>query len=111
MNSLTKKEHTKIRKICSECCMSGNGVSEVLQKVKEYLVSIGKTVAPALLKEVVVPLIVKYAKDKAGLGLKLAGQGGKGVKKPHTFASSGRMIKGSQAAKDHMEKLRAMRKK
>jgi hypothetical protein len=114
MNSLTKKEHSKMKKICSECCMKGDGASEILEKVKGYLVSIGKVVAPALLKEVVVPLIVKYAKEKAGVGgsgLKLAGQGGKGVKKPHTFASSGRMVKGSQAAKDHMSKLRAMRKK
>ena len=110
MSKLTKTEHNKIKRICAECCMSGNGAGEVLQKVKDYLISIGKVVAPALLKEVVVPLIVKYAKEKAGLpgsGLKLAGQGGKGKakgKKPH-------QIKGSQEAKDHMSALRAMRKK
>ena len=103
MKKLTKIEHDRIKKICDECCMKGDGVGDILKKVKNYLVSIGKVVGPPLLKEVVVPLIVKYAKGKAGLGLKLAGQG-KGVKKPH-------MVKGSQEAKDHMSALRAMRKK
>ena len=100
MKKLTKTEHDRIKKICDECCMKGDGIGDILKKVKSYLVSAGKVVGPALLKEVVVPLIVKYAKGKAGLGLKLAGQG----KKPH-------MVKGSQEAKEHMAKLRAMRKK
>jgi hypothetical protein len=103
MKKLTKTEHDRIKKICDECCMKGDGIGDILKKVKSYLVSAGKVVGPALLKEVVVPLIVKYAKGKAGLGLKLAGQG-KVVKKPH-------MVKGSQEAKDRMSELRAMRKK
>jgi len=103
MKKLTKTENDRIKKICDECCMKGDGIGDILKKVKNYLVSIGKVVGPPLLKEVVVPLIVQYAKGKAGLGLKLAGQG-KGVKKPH-------MVKGSAEAKAHMAKLRAMRKK
>ena len=105
MKKLSKTEHDRIKKICDECCMKGDGIGDILKKVKNYLVSAGKVVGPALLKEVVVPLIVKYAKQKAGIGngLKLAGQG-KGTKPPH-------MVKGSQAAKDHMSALRAMRKK
>lgn len=103
MKKLTKTEHDRIKKICDECCMKGDGIGDILKKVKSYLVSAGKVVGPALLKEVVVPLIVKYAKSKAGIGngLKLAGQG---KKMPH-------MVKGSAEAKEHMAKLRAMRKK
>ena len=106
MKKLTKTEHDKISKICAECCMKGDGIGDILKKVKNYLVSIGKVVGPPLLKEVVVPLIVKYAKQKAGVGngLKLAGQGKAKGKKPH-------LVKGSVEAKAHMARLRAMRKK
>ena len=74
MLKLTKTERDHIKQICSEYSdMKGDGIKDILKKVKSYLVSAGKVVGPALLKEVVVPLIVKYAKGKAGLGLKLAG--------------------------------------
>lgn len=108
--SLTANDKKKIKSICDECHMKGEGVSEVLQRVKDYLINIGKTVGPVILKDLIVPYLVKKAKEKMGMGLKLAGQGknkkvkGKGVKKPH-------MVKGSQEAKDHMAKLRAMKKK
>jgi hypothetical protein len=106
MLKLTKTERDHIKQICSEYSsdMKGDGIKDILKKVKSYLVSVGKVVGPPLLKEVVVPLIVKYAKGKAGLGLKLAGQGKSKSKPPH-------MVKGSQAAKDRMSELRAMRKK
>lgn len=101
--SLTANDKKKIKSICDECHMKGEGIGDVIKKVKEYLISIGKTVGPIVLKEIVMPYLVKKGKEKMGLGLKLAGQG-KGVKKPH-------MVKGSQEAKDHMAKLRAMKKK
>lgn len=128
-----------VKKQCQMCAMSGDGIKDVLVKIREVLGPAAKELSQRVLKEIVVPLIVKYVKSKAGMdgtghcggslgiaggtlvpaggslgiaggtltpagaGLRLAGQRGMG-KAP-------KMVKGSQEAKDHMAKLRAMRKK
>lgn len=55
----------------------------------------------------------KLIKEQSGLGLKLAGQGRpKGSKnKVKSQVEGKRLVKGSVEAKEHMAKLRAMRKK
>jgi hypothetical protein len=66
---------------------------------------IGKT----LLKDILVPMLKQKISQKlGGKGLSLAGgkKKGKGLK----LAGTGKLVKGSQEAKDHMAKLRAMRK-
>ena len=74
------------------------------------VVSVGKT----LLKDVLLPIIKQKVSQKLGGGLGLAGgkmKKGKGLKLAGSGPKAPHMIKGSQAAKDHMAKLRAMRGK
>lgn len=96
--------------------MMGMGIGDIINGIKKFLEPVMpfiKNIAPKILKEFVLPFIKKKMEGDGlgiagsglslpGRGLKLAGQGKK--KQPH-------QIKGSQAAKDHMAKLRAMRKK
>lgn len=66
---------------------------------------VGKTV----LNDILIPALKQKISKKMGGGLSLSGAGlklsGQGKAKP------AHMVKGSQAAKEHMSRLRAMRKK
>ena len=85
--------------------------------VGPVMADIGKTV----LNDILVPMLKKKIEQKiSGGGLGLAGSGlglaggkkrGKGLKLAGSGVKAPHMVKGSQAAKDHMAKLRAMRKK
>ena len=101
---------------------SGSGVMDILKSVSNFLGPIISQVGPTVLKEFIIPFIKKQMSgngvelpgssgqgichSSCGSGLKLAGQGDE---KPVRVKKS-RLVKGSQEAKDHMAKLRAMRK-
>jgi hypothetical protein len=97
---------------------SGSGVMDILKSVSNFLGPIISQVGPTVLKQFIIPFIKKMSGNgtelsgqgicdsSCGSGLKLAGQGDE---KPVRVKKS-RLVKGSQEAKDHMAKLRAMRK-
>jgi hypothetical protein len=107
-NALPMSRKTALKKHCNSCEMRGEGIKDIMSKINSVLGPIAKELGPKVLKEIVVPLLMNYAKEKAGLSgkgvspaggsLKLAGQGKK-------------MKKGSQEMKDHMARIRAMKKK
>jgi hypothetical protein len=96
--------------------MRGEGIKEIMKKIGTVLGPIAKEVGSKVLKEIIIPLIIKEGKKRTGLSegsgsegsglgvaggaLKLAGQGKKK-----------KYVKGSAAMKEKMAKLRAMRKK
>jgi hypothetical protein len=114
-NSLPASRKLAVKRHCESCSMRGEGIQSILMSIGQVLGPIVKELGPKVLKEIVAPLIVKYVKDKAGLkgdGLSLAGNGvslaGSGLK----LAGNGKkMTKGSQEMKDHMARIRMMRKK
>jgi hypothetical protein len=83
------------------------------KNVTPVLGDVGKT----LLKEILLPVIKAKIKEKLGGGLGLAGTGKKKIKASglklsgQGKAKPAHMIKGSEAARLHMAKLRSMRKK
>lgn len=107
---MTKK---KVKKLCRDCEQQGDGIKDILAKVGAFLSPLVKEVGPTVLKEFIIPFLIKKGKEKYGLGLGLAGRGhGSGLK----IAGQGKkkaahLVKGSAEAKAHMAKLRAMRKK
>ena len=132
--ALTKKEQKAIlkgipaaqkkavREHVRKLHQSGSGVMDILKSVSNFLGPIISQVGPTVLKEFIIPFIKKQMSgngvelpgssgqgichSSCGSGLKLAGQGDV---KPVRVKKS-RLVKGSQEAKDHMAKLRAMRK-
>lgn len=107
-NALPTNRKMALKKHCNSCEMRGEGIKDIMKKIGDVLGPIAKELGPKVLKEIIVPLLMNYAKEKAGLsgkglspaggGLRLAGQGKK-------------MKKGSQEMKDHMARIRAMKKK
>lgn len=84
----------------------GDAWSWIKKNVAPVASSVGKT----LLKDVLLPIIKQKISQKLGGGLSLAGgakKRGMGLK----LAGTGRPAKGSQAAKDKMAAVRAMKKK
>jgi len=84
---------------------------KALPILKEVAGPIATFIGPIILKEFLLPML----KAKFGGGLKLSGQGKNKKGSGLGLAGSGKpkpphMVKGSQEAKDHMSKLRAMRK-
>jgi hypothetical protein len=113
-NSLPASRKLAVKRHCESCSMRGEGIGSILSSIGAILGPIVAELGPKVLKEIVAPLIVKYVKDKAGLkgdGLNVAGSGvslaGSGLK----LAGKGKMTKGSQEMKDHMARIRMMRKK
>lgn len=116
INKMYKELPLSLRKQIGCGDMSGEGFKDYLIKAKNFLTPYVKKYGPIIFDEVIFPLILQKAKEKYGVnptgsGLKLSGQGlslagGKKCckKPPH-------MVKGSQEAKDHMAKLRKMKKK
>lgn len=114
-NALPESRKLAVKKHCQSCSQKGEGITDILKKIGDVLGPIVKELGPKVLEEIVAPLIIKFIKEKAGLGgkgLQVAGSGlnvaGSGLK----LAGSGKkMTKGSQEMKDHMAKIRMMRKK
>ena len=73
-----------VKKYCRACEQHGDGIKDILKKVGDFLGPIAKDVGPKVLKEFIIPLLLKKAKEHYGVGLspaggslKLAGQGKK----------------------------------
>ena len=110
---------SKLNELASHLAMKGSGkmkgsgwfgdaFSWLKTNVGPVLGDVGKT----LLKDVLLPILKQKISQKLGGGLGLAGgKKGKGLKLAGGCAKPPHMVKGSQAAKDHMAKLRAMRRK
>lgn len=115
MGSLPASKLTAIKKCAVKCQMQGEGIKEILKKIASVIGDVAKKVGPTVLKELVLPFIIRKGKEHAGLGLRLAGSGGSGLRLAGSglsLAGSGkRPKKGSPEAKAKMAKLRAMRKK
>ena len=84
LNSLPSGRKTALKKYCRACQQQGNGVQDIIKKVGNFLGPIAKEVGPKILKEFIIPLLLKKSKEHYGLGLtpaggglKLAGQGKK----------------------------------
>jgi len=84
LNSLPAGRKTAVKKYCRACQQSGDGIQDILKKVGAFLGPIAKEVGPKILKEFIIPLLLKKAKEQYGVGLspaggslKLAGQGKK----------------------------------
>lgn len=110
LNALPASEKVKLKKHVKDLHMKGTGLMDIVRSVGSFLSPIVQQVGPTVLKNFILPFISKQlggsglnpaggSLNPAGGGLKLAGQGGK------------KLVKGSQEAKDHMAKLRALRKK
>lgn len=73
----------EVGRICHQ--MEGKGVKEIAKKVQGYLTPVVKEISPIIVRELIVPYIIKEGKEYLGLngkGLSLAGQGKRPVKKP-----------------------------
>ncbi len=92
LRALPKHRKMAVKKHCQSCQMRGEGISDILKSVGSVLGPIFKEVGPTVLKEFVVPFIMKKIEKKIsgskkgdglkipGSGLRLAGQRGKGKK-------------------------------
>lgn len=58
---------------CRSCSQKGTGIMSILKSVVKFLGPIGKDLGKTVLKEIVLPFVVKKVKSKAGLGLSVAG--------------------------------------
>ena len=121
LKSIPTAQKKAVREHVRKLHQSGSGVMDILKSVSNFLGPIISQVGPTVLKEFIIPFIKKMSGNgvelpgssgqgichsSCGSGLKLAGQGDE---KPVRVKKS-RLVKGSQEAKDHMSKLRAMRK-
>ncbi len=113
---------SKLNELASHLAMKGSGkmkgsgwFSDAFSWLKKNVGPVLGDVGKTLLKDVLLPILKQKISQKLGGGLGLAGgKKGKGLK----LSGSGcckpkpaHMVKGSQVAKDHMAKLRAMRRK
>ena len=87
INSLPASRKIAVKKYCRACQQSGDGIQDILKKVGAFLGPIAREVGPKILKEFIIPLLLKEAKQKYGIdpsgsgkpggALRLAGQGKK----------------------------------
>jgi hypothetical protein len=64
-----------VKKYCRACEQHGDGIKDILKKVGDFLGPIAKDVGPKVLKEFIIPLLLKKAKEHYGVGLSPAGSG------------------------------------
>lgn len=89
VNAIHAKRKGEIKKFVHDRQMAGEGIKEIAIKVRNFLAPIAAEVSPIILRELVLPYIIKESKQYLGLGmkkksggaLKLAGQGKKINKK------------------------------
>jgi hypothetical protein len=62
-----------VKKYCRACQQHGDGIKDILKKVGNFLGPIAKDVGPKVLKEFIIPLLLKKAKEHYGVGLSPAG--------------------------------------
>jgi hypothetical protein len=105
-NAMPMSRKNAVKNHCRSCEMDGEGIKDIMAKIGSVLGPIAKELGPKVLKEIVVPLLMNYAKKKAGIGSGLSPAGG-GLK----LTGQGKMKKGSQEMKEHMARIRGMKKK
>jgi len=67
LNSLPASRKTALKKYCRACQQHGDGIKDILKKVGNFLGPIAKDVGPKVLKEFIIPLLLKKAKEKYGI--------------------------------------------
>jgi len=75
VDAMSKKHKEALKKYCRSCEQNGDGLNEILEKVKVFLKNIAIEVGPKIMKELIVPFLMKKAKEHMGLGLAPAGKG------------------------------------
>ena len=78
LGSMTDKQKIGLKKYCCACQHNGDGIKEIIQRVRAKLtplIPFLKQIGEPVLKEVIIPMIIKKSKEKMGLGLSLAGSG------------------------------------
>ena len=84
LESLPTARKIAVKNYCCACEQHGDGIKTIVKKVAKFLGPIAKSVGPKVLKEFILPLLMKKAREHYGVGLspaggslKLAGQGRK----------------------------------
>jgi len=75
LNAMSAPNKMAVKNYCHKCQQHGDGVKDILKKVGNFLGPIAKDVGPVVLKEFIIPLLLKKAKEHYGVGLGLAGNG------------------------------------
>ena len=75
LDSLPASRKIAVKKYCRTCQQQGDGVTDILKKIGNFLGPIAKDVGPKVLKEFIIPLLLKKAKEHYGVGLSPAGSG------------------------------------
>lgn len=81
LKALPAHRVSSVRKVCKECKFSGrnltgSGIKDVMAKARKALGPLAQEIGPTVLKEFVMPMIMKKI---SGSGLRLAGQRGVGT--------------------------------
>ena len=83
LQAMPETRKKALKKYCRVCQQKGDGIKEVMKKVGDFLGPIMKEVGPKVLKEFLLPFMIKKAKEHYGLGVYPAGAGlglaGKGL--------------------------------
>jgi hypothetical protein len=117
LNALPAHRKNAVKAYCQSREMRGEGITEILKSIGDVLGPIAKELGPTVMKEFIIPFIKKKIEGKglnpAGMGLSPAGKGVFPAGGALKLAGQGKkkMVKGSDEAKAHMAKIRAMRKK
>ena len=99
VNNMSGKHRALLKKYCQACQHNGNGIDEILEKVKVFLKNIAIEVGPKVMKELIVPFLIKKAKEHMGLGLNVAGNGLNVAGKGLNVAGKGKKTKKGGALK------------
>ena len=75
LKAMPETRKIALKKYCRVCQQKGNGIQEIMKKVGDFLGPIMKEVGPKVLKEFLLPFMIKKAKEHYGLGLHTAGGG------------------------------------
>ena len=75
LQAMPETRKKALKKYCRICQQKGQGIQEIMKKVGDFLGPIMKEVGPKVLKEFLLPFMIKKAKEHYGLGLHTAGGG------------------------------------
>tara|TARA_R110000822_G_scaffold56916_10_gene143558 strand:- start:620 stop:1006 length:387 start_codon:yes stop_codon:yes gene_type:complete len=75
IKGLTTANMKTVKKHCRACELRGEGIPAMTKSVSKMLLDLGKKVGPKVVKELIIPLLMKKAKEQAGVGLSPAGAG------------------------------------
>jgi hypothetical protein len=75
LNAMPETRKIAVKKYCRTCQQKGDGITDILKKIGDFLGPLAKDVGPKVLKEFIIPLLLKKAKEHYGVGLSPAGKG------------------------------------